>query len=80
MAKIKNNKKNPVVKDDDLKDKEDEPKEGAVLSDGVLDALVDEEAAPIDPLLAKEDDLLVDIDKVIDEEDGDDLDYNPDEW
>ena len=24
--------------------------------------------------------LLVDIDKVIDEEDGDDLDYNPDEW
>ncbi len=80
MAKIKNNKKNPVVKDDDLKDKEEEPKEGVALSDGVLDALVDEETAPIDPLLAKEDDLLVDIDKIADEEDEDALDYNPDEW
>ncbi len=79
MAKSKN-KKVIDTKDDDLKEKEEEPKEGAVLSDGVLDALVDEETAPVDPLLAKEDDLLVDIDKVIDEEDEDGLDYNPDEW
>mgnify|MGYP001608988003 CR=1 FL=1 len=79
MAKSKN-KKVVDAKDDDLKEKEEDHKEGAVLSDGVLDALVDEEAAPVDPLLAKEDDLLVDIDKVIDEEDEDSLDYNPDEW
>jgi len=78
MAKTKG-KKNTNIKEDELKDKEEDPKEGAVLSDGVLDALVDEETAPVDPLLIKEDEL-VDIDKVIDEEDEDDLDYNPDEW
>ncbi len=72
--------KNHTVKDEDLKDKEEEPKEGATLSDGVLDALVDEEATPVDPLLAKDDDMLVDIDKLADEEDEDALDYNPDEW
>jgi hypothetical protein len=80
MAAAKKIKNHTASKDDDLKEKEEDPKEGVALSDGVLDALVDEETVPIDPLLVKEDDLLVDIDKVIDEEDEDSLDYNPDEW
>ena len=65
-------------KKDDLKN-EEEPKEGAVLSDTVLDALVDEEATPVDPLLAKEDEELF-----LEEEDEDELDSgdykNPDDW
>ena len=59
-------------RDDDLKDTEEEEEEtkgSGALSSGVLDAF--EETAPVDPL-AEEDDLLVDIDKVIEEEDEDD--------
>ncbi len=53
---------------------EEEPKEGGTLSDGVLDAF--EETAPVDPLLAVEDESLLDET----EEDEEDLDYNPAEW
>lgn len=73
---LNKSKKITKKKDEELKDGEEEVKEGAVLSDGVLDALVDEETAPVD---LKEDEL-VDIDKIVDEEDSDDMDYNPDEW
>ncbi len=62
---------------DDDKEKEGEEKETGTISDGLLDAF--EEAAPVDPLLVK-DDETVDIDKLIEEEDEDDMDYNPDEW
>ena len=69
-----------MTDDDEVKkedeEEEGEPKDGGTLSDGVLDAF--EEVAPVDP--TEEDEELVDIDKIIDEEDEDDLDYNPDEW
>ncbi len=73
-----NNDDDVKVKDEEEEDEEKGPeKSGGALSDSVLDAFEPEEV--VDPLLAKEDEL-VDIDKVIDEEDKDDMDYDPDEW
>ncbi len=56
---------------------EEEVKETGVISDGVLDAFEEPAAVePIDPLLV-DDEGTVDGD---DDEDEEDLDYNPAEW
>ena len=56
------------------KEEEEEVKEVGVISDGVLDAF--EETAPVDPLLV-EDELGIAEE---DDDDEEDLDYNPAEW
>ncbi len=80
MRKSNNDDDDVKVKDKDEEEEDEEKgpeKAAGTLSDSVLDAFEPEEV--VDPLLAKEDEL-VDIDKIIEEEDEDDLDYNPDEW
>jgi len=68
-------------KKNNVKNEEEDSKEGVVLSDSVLDALVDEEATPIDPLLAKEDEELLPIEEDDEEDIFDSGDYkNPDGW
>ena len=60
------------------KEEEEEVKETGVISDGVLDAF--EETAAVDPLV---DPLLVDDEGTVDgddDQDEEDLDYNPAEW
>ena len=79
-AKAKDNTKPKKIKEvkkeipqtPEEKPEEEETKEGGTLSDGVLDAF--EETAPADPLLAD------DENPVVDEDDEEDLDYNPAEW
>lgn len=84
MPKIKKVKKSEDTDEKDVKGvvatggEEEEPeKEGGALSDGVLDAF--EETAPADPLEGDEETEKT-LDDLIDEEDKDDMDYNPDEW
>ena len=62
--------KKETPKEEGVKE-EEEPKEGGIISDGVLDAF--EEPAPVDPLIEEE--ALLEA-----EDDEDDLDYNPAEW
>jgi len=69
--KTKEVKKEAVPAAEGPKEEEEEVKEGGVISDGVLDAF--EEAAPVDPLLEEEG-----LEE--DEDDEEDLDYNPSEW
>ena len=82
MPKIKKTKKTEATEDKDKKvviktggDEEEEPKEGSTLSDGVLDAF-----EPVDPLEDEDGTPVKSLDDIIDEEDKDDMDYNPDEW
>ena len=82
MPKIKKTKKTEVKEDKDTKvipktlgDEEEEHKEGGTLSDGVLDAF-----EPVDPLEDEDGTPVKSLDDIIDEEDKDDMDYNPDEW
>jgi len=84
MPKVKKIKKSEDTDEKDVKGvvtggEEEEPeKEGGALSDGVLDAF--EETAPADPLEDEDGTPIKSLDDIIDEEDKDDLDYDPDEW
>lgn len=71
--KIKEIKKE-LPKTEPAKEEEEEVKDTGVISDGVLDAF--EETASVDPLLV-DDEGTVDGD---DDQDEEDLDYNPAEW
>ena len=72
--KLKEVKKETPPAEAPKEEEEETPKEGGVISDGVLDAF--EETAPVDPLLV-DDEGTVDGD---DDQDEEDLDYNPAEW
>lgn len=84
MPKVKKLKKSEDTENTEPKgeigggEEEETEKEGGALSDGVLDAF--EETAPADLLEDEDGEPIKTLDDIIDEEDKDDLDYDPDEW
>lgn len=79
MSKVKKDKKIEKTEDTEPKgiapEEEETEKEGGALSDGVLDAF-----EPVDPLEDEDGTPVKSLEDIIDEEDKDDMDYNPDEW